>query len=198
MTVDSVIRVSFEDKSRRAIFLQPDLIWQDIQAEHYYVKLEKGRSEICRLLNQPCTGKGKGRKLQFTSIIESLIQIRDDKVMEIVEEFENKDVKIDLGIDGPPKRKTRVIDGKRVVARWPQTPEVFAILPSVIDIDAPAVGDVPACTFNVRVAKRAGLPLFVHLKQEAVDYLAAVIKFQIDNGETHRKRCSVDDDQTIE
>ena len=80
-----------------------------------------------------------------------------------------------------------MIDGKRVVARWSQAPEVLAILPTVIDIDAPAVGEVPPCRFSVRVANKAGLPLLVHLKQEVIDYLAAVIKFQIDNGETHRK-----------
>ena len=73
MTVESAVRVSFADQSR-AIYLPPDLIWQDIQAHHLYVKLAKGRSEICRLLKQPLAGKGKGRKLQFTSIIETLIK----------------------------------------------------------------------------------------------------------------------------
>jgi hypothetical protein len=198
MMVDEVVRVMFEDKRRRPIFLQPDLIWKPTDSKIFYVKLEKSRSEISRLLDQPCNpGKGKGRKLQFTSIIESLIKIRDDKVMSIVKEFENKDVKIDLGIDGPPKRKIPLVDGKRSVARWSQSPEVLAILPTVIDIDAPAVGEVPPCTFSVRVATKAGLPLFVHLKQEVIDYFAAVIKFQIDNGDTHRKRCSVDDDQKV-
>ena len=128
MTVESVVRVSFADESR-AIHLPLDLIWQDIQAHRFYVKMAKARSEICRLLKQPLTGKGKGRKMQFTSIIETLIKLRDDKVMAIVEVFENKDVKIDLAIDGPRRRKIRVVDGKRMVAMCPQTPEVLDILP---------------------------------------------------------------------
>ena len=201
MTVDEIVRVQFEDKSRRAIFLQTDLIWHPPDAKICYVKLETGRSEICRLLDQPINQrkeKGKGRKLRFTSIIETIIKIRDDHVMSIVKEFENKDVKIDLGIDGPPKRKIPLVDGKRSVARWSQSPEVLAILPTVIDIDAPAVGEVPPCTFSVRVATKAGMPLYVHLRQEVIDYFAAVIKLQIGNGDTHRKRCSVDDDQKVD
>ena len=57
MTVASVVRVSFEDQSRRAIFLPPDLIWRDIQAHHLYVKLDKGRSEIFEAVHVHCFHK---------------------------------------------------------------------------------------------------------------------------------------------
>ena len=103
MTVDQIVRVSFADRPR-AIHLPPDLIWYLPGTQSIYVKLIKYRSEICRLLGQPLVGKGKGRKLQHTSIIEDLIKLRDNKITTIVEELEKKDEKIDLEIDIPKKK----------------------------------------------------------------------------------------------
>ena len=121
MTVESILRVSFAGQPR-AIYLPPDLTWKPPDANYFYVQIAEARSEINRLLNQPISGKNK-KKLQFTSIIETLIQLRDDNVLAVVEAFENKDVKIDLEVDGPCKRKEA--DGKRMKSKWPQTQDLF-------------------------------------------------------------------------
>ena len=192
MTVDQIVRVSFAGQPR-AIHLPPDLIWYLPGTQSIYVKLVKYRSEICRLLGQPLAGKGKGRKLQYTSIIESLIKLRDDNVMTIVENIEKKGEHIDLEIDAAKKRRCRMADGKRTVSRWPQTPEILDKLPLVVDIVAPQVGEAAARTINVRVAKTAGLPLIVPLEQEIIEYLATAVQHQCNEGDIHRRRCSVDE-----
>ena len=65
-----------------------------------YVKLLKGRSEINRLLGQPLRNRGKDkRKLQYTSILETLAQLRNDRIKSMIEERKSKEQKIDLDID---------------------------------------------------------------------------------------------------
>ena len=71
---------------------------------------------------------------------------------------------------------------------WPQTSEILDALPPVIDIDAPAVGPTASRSIMVRVAKKAGLPLFVRLDEPTIDYLSGAIKEQIEKGDIHRKR----------
>ena len=76
MTVEHIVRVTFVGLPR-AIYLPPDLIWKPSNDEHgTYVKMAKAKSEINRLLGQPMGASGQNkRKLQFTSIILSLIHI---------------------------------------------------------------------------------------------------------------------------
>ena len=108
MTVEHIVRVTIVGMSR-AIYLPPDLIWKPAHdGLGTYVKMAKARSEINRLLGQPMAATGRNkRKLQFTSIIETLIQLRDDRVLAIADAHKRKGENIDLGIDGPGKKKER-------------------------------------------------------------------------------------------
>ena len=83
------------------IRLRPDLFWKGPGDPGLtYDKLLKGRSEINRLLGQPLRSKGKDkRKLQYASIIETLTQLRNDRIKSMVEESESKEQKIDFDID---------------------------------------------------------------------------------------------------
>ena len=61
------------------------------------------------------------------------------------------------------------------------------MLPEVIEIHAPAIGDIGSCHLTVRV-DQPNTPLFVELSQQPIDYLVAVIQHQITNGDIHRRR----------
>ena len=79
MVVDDIVRVRIAGMPR-PVYLQSDLI-SKTDDHRTYVQIAKARSEINRLLGQPMLAKGTAkRKLQFTSIVETLIQIRDEKV----------------------------------------------------------------------------------------------------------------------
>ena len=193
MQVEDIVRVKIAGMER-AVFLPQDL-HSKTDDNRTYVKLAKARSEINRLLGQPLKAKGPNkRKLQFTSIIETLIQARDAKVKTIVDSRNSQSVKLDLGIDDPiaPKKE------KYQRSTWSRRAEVIDSLPTNFDILAPAVGMVGSCLINVLVAKQAAMPLYVELTQTTIDYLRSVVAEQILQGDIHRKRTSVPDDQKVQ
>ena len=84
MVVEEVVRVTIAGMAR-AVYLPPDLVWKPADDNRIYVKMLKPRSEINRLLGQPIAAKGPNKvKLVFTSILETLLQLRDEKVMSII------------------------------------------------------------------------------------------------------------------
>ena len=84
MNAEDIVRVKIVGM-QRAVFLPQELVSRT-DGNRTYVKLAKARSEINRLLGQPLKAKGPNkRKLQFTSIIETLIQARDEKINAIVD-----------------------------------------------------------------------------------------------------------------
>ena len=87
MVLKDIVQVSIAGQSK-PINRGTDLFWKGPgEPGLTYVRLVKGRSEINRLLGQPLLASGQGkRKLQHTSIIESLIQFRNDRINSIVEE----------------------------------------------------------------------------------------------------------------
>ena len=102
VTIEDIVRVSIVGMST-PINLSADLFWKGPgETKPTYVKLVKAKSEINRLLGQPLLAKGKDkRKLQFTSIIETLTQTRNDEINSIIAAAKATENKIDLDIDGP-------------------------------------------------------------------------------------------------
>ena len=177
MMIESIVRVSIVGQ-KRPINLASDLIWNTAGSDPTpFVKMMKGKSEINRLLGQPIAAGGSS-KLRFTSIIEDLTQHRNDAITSMIESLTTKENKIDLGIDGPKKRR-RGQPG-------PVSEEMWASLPEVIEVTAPACDTMDACIINVRVAKKPD-PLFVELNQRTIDYLTAVVRHQIDTNLIHNK-----------
>ena len=202
MVLEDIVQVSIA--GQKPINLRPDLVWKasapivvdpdQPSARLTYVKLVKGRSEINRLLGQPFLSKGKDkRKLQHTSIIESLVQLRNDRINSLVAESKTKEQKIDLDIDESEKVGR---DRKRSCQKeaWDA-----AALPEIVEIDCPAAGDTESIKMKVRVDQPYSPP-YVELTQKSIDYLVAVIKHQVDSGEIHRKhkRYSVDADAKVD
>ena len=193
IVIQDIVQVSIAGQPK-PIFLRPDLIWKGAMAGDpvlTYVKLLKGRSEINRLLGQPLRSNGKDkRKLQYTSIIETLTQLRNDRIKSMVEESKSKEQKIDFDIDQSGR-----ISRRRQFA-WEKESRQSAALPKIVEIDGPAIGDTVPIKMKVRVDQPKS-PLFVELTQKSIDYLVSAIKHQIDNGDIHRKakRLAVDGDE---
>ena len=104
MVLEDTVRVSIAGQSKPINFA-PELFWKG-PGEHglIYVKLVKSRSEINRLLGQPLKSKGKEkRKLQHSSINETLIQLRNGRINSLAAESKTKEQKIDFDIDEPQK-----------------------------------------------------------------------------------------------
>ena len=102
--IEDVVKVNIPGQSR-AIYLDSDLIWKpEGHDPPTFVNLAKAQSEINRLLGQPLKAKGPDkRKLQHTTIIEDLTQIRNEAILAIIDQNNKKDEKIDFGIDRPRK-----------------------------------------------------------------------------------------------
>ena len=85
--IEDIVKVSVPGQNR-AIYLDSDLIWKpEGHDPPTFVKLVKAQSEINRLLGQPLKAKGPDkRKLQKTSIIESLTQLRNEAILAIIDE----------------------------------------------------------------------------------------------------------------
>ena len=181
MIIEDIVQVTIAGQ-QKPISLGTDLFWRGPSEPGLtYVKLVKSRSEINRLLGQPLLSRGTDkRKLQRTSIIESLTALRNDRIDSMVADSKSKEQKIDFDIDEPQKVS------RRRQASCAQEARQSAGLPEVIEIDCPAVGDVDTIKMKVRVGHRSS-PLFVELTQKAIDYLTAAIKHQIDAGDIHRK-----------
>ena len=88
LAIEDIVRATIVGQSR-SINLTPDLFWKaPCDNAPTFVKLVKGKSEINRLLGQPIASKGKGmdkRKLQFTSIIETLTDIRNTVISAMID-----------------------------------------------------------------------------------------------------------------
>ena len=182
MLVEDIVRVTIVGM-QRAIHLPPDLFCRHKQngREHTYVKLMKSRSEIIRLLTQKVLCQSNDKRLTRTSIIETLIQLRDEKIDSIVDDFLKKDQKIDMEIDDQQQKTKRG-------PRWPQTDEFHSYLPEVIDIEAPAIGETQSCKIKALGTTHPGSAVYVELNQQTVDYLSTVVLHQTDAGEIHRRR----------
>ena len=104
IVVTDIAQVSVSGQAK-PIFLRPDIFWK-VPGDPVltYVKLLKGRSEINRLLGHPLRAKGKDkRKLQYTSILETIAQLRNDRINSLVTQSKTKEQKIDFNIDDSEK-----------------------------------------------------------------------------------------------
>ena len=110
MEIETIVRVTFPGD--KAINLTTDLVWmiphEEIKDRWVtLVKLVKYKSQICRLLGQPMLSSGpEKRKLQFTSIIETLQERRNEFINAMIDVTNAKENKVDLDIDDPNRRKT--------------------------------------------------------------------------------------------
>ena len=115
-----------------------------------YVKLLKGRSEINRLLNVSWASGGK--RLQFTSIIEILQRIRNEKMIKMIDALKQQKDKIYLDIDGPSPGKSAA-SSKAGNPRRRTKPlcdnETWKSLPEIINIDAPEFDDIASISMKL-------------------------------------------------
>ena len=88
MVIEDIVQVSIAGQ-RKPINLSSNLFWKAPgEPGLTYVKLVKASSEINRLLGQPLLSEGvKKRKLQYTSIIETLTELRNDRIKSLISEF---------------------------------------------------------------------------------------------------------------
>ena len=101
MMIEEIVRVTITGVIK-PINRPPDLVWKSSDDGTVFVKLAKGRSEINRLLGQPILQRSKDkRKLQFTTIIETLAELRNNAVKEMLVTLKAKEDKLDFGTDDP-------------------------------------------------------------------------------------------------
>ena len=69
---------------------------------------------------------------------------------------------------------------------------------SIVEIDAPSIGDVEGITMKVCMSWKRTAPLFVEVDPENIAYLRAACKWQMDNGDYKRRRCEPAHHATID
>ncbi len=129
LLLEDIVRVSIVGRPS-AINLSADLFWKaSDEAESTYVKLVKAKSEINRLLGVPMLAKGKDKKkLQHTSIIETLTQIRNDSINSMIATAKLAEAKMDMSIDDGTGKQPGLAKRRRELdAAMEQLPETIVI-----------------------------------------------------------------------
>ncbi len=144
--------------------------WVEVEGNKY-VKIAKSDASMVRLL----TGQGVGasRALARTNIVETLISLRNSMSEELLRASlpEASKAEEDLGM---------VADDPRHLAK--RRRRLAGALPDVLEIEAPALGDIASIRMNV-LRQRPDQPLWVELVPENLDYLRAYVLSQIEAGD---------------
>ena len=138
-----------------------------------FFKLCKNDHVIQRLL----LGKGthSKRMLAHTDVVETIVELRNQKIHDIVEPPPVDD----LGLDEPEAKRLKL----KVL---PDN------VPKIVSIHAPTVGHVSGIDMKV-MSGVARQPVYVELVASNIDYLAAVAMHQVEQGEIDKRKPKRDD-----
>lgn len=141
-----------------------------------FFKVKKTDSRIQRLLS----GQGNrcNRLLTSTSIVETLIKLRNTRRIALLTEYG-----LDLEADGA--KEELELDGGCAKPK-----DMSHLLPDAVDIICPAHGDIAAVTLKVLVRSPSS-PLWLELSASSIEYLHRVVVDQtkVDKHPAKKARC---------
>ena len=132
--------------------------WKALKSDHIVERMLLG------------TAQHRERPLSRTSVFETLIELRNNKMHSII----NPPAEDDLGLDDEPTpRKRAKLD--------------LAALPSVLTVEAPTIGDAMGMPIQV-LPDQPSKPLWLELSAPVIEYLMSAVAYQINNAGIHRAR----------
>ena len=129
--------------------------------------VKKADHKIERLLCPPSTDNHNTRKITNTTIIETITKLRDNY-------FWSK-----LGIKRNARSKRRYTADDVAVA--------ITLEDELVTLTLPQIGDIPQFDMRVLLTKPGGGNLQIEMSHEVIEYLSAVVKYQIDSGGKGRR-----------
>ena len=131
----------------------------------WFIRLAKSDSKVRRLLMCACSDV-KPHMLTSTSIIETLLKLRKDRIAEIENEARasaaGQNDLSDLEIDEP--------------AEAPKIDLVIDV-PKVVEVRTGPIGPVPGC--NIKVLSEMTKTIYVEASDPIIDYLINVVSYQV-------------------
>ena len=140
----------------------------------FFIKLPKADAKTIKFL----TGKGVGRSrlLTGTTIIETLIKLRNERYTTLCSEADKAqcgEAADDLGLDAPDAKRLRHMN---------------AVVPQTLQITCPAIEGVDSVDICV-LAANGQSPLAIEIDPAAIDYLHDVVERQLD-AKLRRSACT--------
>lgn len=115
---------------------------------------------------------GGERSLSHTDIIETICQLRNDKLSGVLAQAHPADGLCVFN----PKWQRKITDKAKYE------------LPETIEIGLPPHGDIPGRCMQVLLGHKRSGPLYVRFDTEHIDYLRAVCAYQLQTGSVKRRR----------
>lgn len=147
-----------------------------------FVHITKQDRKVERLLISASSADARkmGRPLSRCDVIETILQARADKYIELIDEWRSSSgPTVSLGLN----------DGDHMTEREKRTQNhrFKQEMPKAVQLDAPSVGDVDGVQINVKLESHCKPPLIVELTQTSIDYLIKAVSWQLDNNSVRRK-----------